>query len=73
MKFIYRTASFWLCLIGAWVNMVLFFVARHLHRTDLQHLALASMGCFAVGMFSHWYLDRQFRKERERAQSKRRR
>ena len=73
MRPVFRTVSFWACIVMAWINMVLLFIAKNLHNKPLQHLALLTMAACAVGAFSHWYLDQQARKERERAQSQRRR
>jgi hypothetical protein len=58
MKAVYRTISFWVCIVGFFVNLPLLFVARHLGNRDLQQLHLLTMLAFVVGAGSYWYLDR---------------
>lgn len=60
MRPVFRTISFWACLVMAWINMVLLFVAKNLQSKPLQHLALTTMALCVVGAVSHWYLDRLY-------------
>lgn len=64
MKAIYRTISFWFCIFGCFVNMVLLFIAKHLHSPELMKLHLMSLLAFFVGAASHWYLDRLYSKKK---------
>jgi hypothetical protein len=60
----FRTFSFWFCIAGCFVNMVLLFIAKHLHSQSLMKLHLMSLLAFFVGAASHWYLDRLFSKKK---------
>lgn len=64
MKAIYRTISFWACIVMALINLVLLSIARQLHSLELQKLALVTMAACAVGAASHWYLDRLYGKKK---------
>ena len=64
MRPIFRTISFWVCIVGAFINLPLLFIAQHLHNRGLQQLHLMSMLAFVVGALSHWYLDRVLSKRR---------
>jgi len=64
MKAIYRTLSFWSCVVMAFINLVLLSIAKHLHNWELQKLALVTMALCAVGAASHWYLDRLYGSKR---------
>lgn len=73
MRPIFRTLSFWACVVMAWINLVILFLAKHLHNQSLANLAMLTMALCVVGAGTHWYLDRILREARERAQGKRRR
>jgi membrane protein YqaA with SNARE-associated domain len=64
MKAIYRTLSFWACIVMAFINVFILSVARQLHNMELQKLALVTMTACAVGAASHWYLDRLLSKKK---------
>ena len=62
MKPVFRTISFWACIVMAWINLALLFIAQKLHSQPLQKLALLTMALCVVGAVSHWYLDRLYSK-----------
>lgn len=71
MRPIFRTISFWACVVMAWINMVILLIAKAAHNQPLQNQALLTMIVCVVGAGIHWYLSPK--KEPVRAQSKRRR